>query len=1158
MTGTAETVSERKNPGHLFARTLGMIASQLPDPRAPLTSLTLRGAAPEAFPLLPALLRECGRKELFWIVTPTPDRALRLFEEIRTASNLLGQELDGVLFPEEELLPYDRESPADFIRAERIHALDRISATGGRLDFVVAPVTAVMRHTLPPGLIQSRKRLITTGMEGDPESVVASLLAFGYLRVPKVTAPGEFSVRGALIDLYSTDRRQPVRIEWDDWLIRSIRIFDPASQRSLAPVSSVELLPSHEWIVPEMDTNPNEPDSIWLRNHATTPYPPGIERHVPTFFPDAASPLFHRKDLLLLPYDWPALLARIQDWRHRIEEGWENLPEEDRQFILPPNRAFTAFSSRKEWEEALPCLSLASLSENAEDRILGSLSARIDRAQSWISELDARSKTMKIIVFCRTKGQRDRLKDILDGEGIPVSLALGDPPEDSRRDPVSLISGDLEEGFEACQDGVLVLSDTYLFRKTLSRPAFRSFSTGGQVYRHDHPVFNEGDFVVHLHQGIGRYRGLREVAVGTMTGEFCIIEYLGGDRLYVSVDQMDQVLPYQGPEGIEPKLDRLGGKSWTTTRTRVKKQIEKVSAELVAMYARRKTAQGFSFSGESVLSREFDQAFPYDLTPDQEEAVRAVSLDMESETPMDRLILGDVGFGKTEVAMRAAYRAILDGKQVAVLVPTTLLSLQHHETFRNRFAGFPVRIDSLSRMVSPVDQKKVRERLVRGETDLVIGTTALLSSQVAFRDLGLLIIDEEQRFGVRQKEKLTDRFPHVDRLTLSATPIPRTLQMAMSGLKGISFIMTPPPGRKSIRTAIIRFNRDRVREVIDRELAREGQVFFIHNRVRSIGRWARYLEGLFPEAGVSVAHGQMDEAEIEQVMSRFIRRESRILVSTTIVESGLDIPSANTILINRADLFGIAELYQLRGRVGRSGQQAFSYFIVASENLMTDLAKKRLHTLQEHSGLGSGYQIAMRDLEIRGAGSLLGHQQTGQVAMVGLDLYMEMVEEAILRNTREPDEPEVSRAEPARIEIASEARIPDDYIDHPSERIDFYRRLAHADRLEKIDQVEEEILDRFGPLPRATKTLLSGARIKVLATGTGFSEVSVRDREVLLKERPGLFSQERLSRALDIFGDKIQFLADGTWKIRTTPGALIEDLARFYGPDRLPEKTAVK
>lgn len=1143
-------MADDPSSGHLFQKTLRSVQAQIPLPGQSFTSRTLRGIDREALPFLPALVREAGRKELLWILTSTPDKALRLFEEILTAGFLFDRTLEGVLFPEEEILPYDRESPADFIRAERIHALDRLSNSGS-LDFVVAPVTAIMRRTLPPDLVQRRKRCLRTGQEEDPQSVIESLLSYGYIRVPQVSAPGEFSVRGALLDIYSTDRRKPVRIEWDDFLIRSIRLFDPASQRSVGAVSSVDLLPSHEWIVPDQTGEDSPARSFWLRSHALVPYPPGIERYVPTFFPEACSPLFYRQETLLVPDDWASILGRVQDWKHRISEGWNNASEEEKTWLPPPDKSFLNLLTREDWERTLPCLTVNALAETSDQKILGSIVHRIDRGKSWISEIEERSKTMKVVIFSRTKGQRDRLRDVLEGASLPVTTRLEESLQSEGRAPVTLLIGDLEEGFEAPQDGILVVSDTYLFRKTILRPAFRSFSTSGQVYRRDHPEFHEGDFVVHLHQGIGRYRGLKEVSVGAITGEFCVIEYQGGDRLYVSVDQMDQVLPYQGPEGVEPKLDRLGGKSWSTTRSRVKKQIEKVSAELVDLYARRKTAQGFPFSQESFQSQEFDQAFPYDLTPDQEEAVRAVSLDMESEVPMDRLILGDVGFGKTEVAMRAAYRAILDGKQVAVLVPTTLLALQHHETFRNRFASFPVRIDSLSRMVSAPEQKNVRERLLRGETDIVIGTTALLSTSVSFRDLGLLIIDEEQRFGVRQKEKLTERFPHVDRLTLSATPIPRTLQMAMSGLKGISFIMTPPPGRKSIRTAIINFDRERIREAIDRELAREGQIFFIHNRVRSIGRWARYLDKLFPEAGVCVAHGQMDEKEVESVMSRFIHRQARILISTTIVESGLDIPYANTILINRADLFGIAELYQLRGRVGRGGQQAFAYFIVGSENGMTDLAKKRLQTLQEHSGLGSGYQIAMRDLEIRGAGSLLGHQQTGQVAMVGLDLYLEMVEEAIGHLTKTPEK--IGETEPARVEFSAEARFSGDYIEHPSERIDFYRRLAHAGDLENIDRIEEEIVDRFGPLPRSARNLLSGAKIRVLATRLGFSEVSVRDREALLKERSGFFSKERLARSLDVFGDRVQFQSDGTWKVvRTLPGLLVEDLKRF---DDLTENT---
>ena len=1123
-----------------------------PDERA--VSQEIPGIAREGFALLPGLLRRTGRKEIFWVLTSTPERALRLVEEIRSAPLLLDLEPDVLLFPEEEVLPYERESPADFIRAERIHALDRL-ASSAPPDVVVSPVAAVLRRTLSPPLLTSVRRTLQTGMEEDPQSVVETLLAQGYVRVPQVTAPGEFSVRGALIDLYSTDRRRPVRLEWDDLEIRSIRSFDPNTQRSVEPVASVDLLPSHEWITPASSTL-EAPAREWLDRHLSLPFPPGIERFLPSLFPETAAPVLSRPDIMILVDDWDAVLARSSDWITRIEEGWKGLSPEEKAFLPSPDKAFFLPRSRKEWEEIVPCLTVTEKAPQGLPPLLGPVpSDRIDRQVSFISEIERQPPGCRTVIFCRTRGQLSRIGDILEAAEIPYITSFDPLSAGEGRMPVTLLPGDVEEAFELPLDNLLILSDTWLFKKPVSRPPFRSFSTSTQVYRRDRPTFTDGDYVVHLHQGIGRYRGLQEVSVGATRGEFAVIEYLGGDRFYLSVEQMDQLLPYQGPEGSTPRIDRLGGKSWAQTKSRVRKQVEKISADLVMLYAKRKTAEGFAFSPESILTREFDQSFPYDLTPDQEEAIQAVLSDMESPTPMDRLILGDVGFGKTEVAMRAAIRAVADGKQVAVLVPTTLLALQHHETFKNRFAGFPVRIESLSRMVSSAEQKLVRERLRKGETDIVVGTTALLSSAVEFRDLGLLVIDEEQRFGVRQKENLAARFPNVDRLTLSATPIPRTLQMAMSGLKGISFIMTPPQGRKAIKTAIIRFDRERIREIIDRELAREGQVFFIHNRVSSIARWARYLATLFPEAGVAYAHGQMGEEEIEAVMGKFLRRESRILVSTTIVESGLDIPYANTIVINRADMFGIAELYQLRGRVGRGGQQAYAYFMTPAEEALGDVAKKRLHTLTAHSELGAGYQIAMRDLEIRGAGSLLGHQQTGQVAMVGLDLYLEMVEEAVAAISSETPPP--PGEEPARVEWKTEARIPEDYIEHPSERIDFYRRLAHAGKMDDVVRIEEELIDRFGPLPREARALLTGARIRILATRTGFSEVIIRDRDILMKQRQGALPKEIVGPALDLFGDRLSFQADGSWKIlRTLPLLLLEDLKRLppLAPPARPEE----
>ncbi len=1108
--------------------------------------ILISGIPTEASFLMAGIIRDQIPGRTLWILTANMDRARTLYNEIQSFNAILPDSPDGLLFPEEETLPYEEESPPDLIRAERISALTTLART--RVPFVVTTYPAISRKTLPKRLLSEGISTIATGLVIDRHDLLETLMNLGFFRVPQVTAPGEFSVRGAILDLYTPARPEPVRLEFTDDELTSMKAFDPNTQRSMGPLQSLDLAPGHEWLPPVHRDHLSGLLKDFLSDHQATPLSPGIERHIALFYDDAMSPIDYTADPVLFIEDQNTLQSRISDWQNRIFEAYNQLEEEERVFLPPPDRSFLSSAAENPFSFGtnIPRI-ITTVFQNDPDAppLFSPPSSQIDLKESWIPRLRELTREKRVITFFGSRGQKDRFQEILDNQTIPYTPLSG-LPEASPALPGSIetILGDIGQGIFVEPDQVLLVSDTFLFRKKYDRNRKAPFKTAVATFNRDQIRLTEGEPVVHLQQGIGLYRGLKGIEVGSIPGEFLIIEYRDGDKLYVPVDQIDLIKPWRGPEGSLPKLDRLGGHSWQKTRSRVRKEIEKVSQELVDLYAKRKALPGFAFSQNSLMQAEFENSFPHDLTPDQEEAIQAIQEDMESPTPMDRLILGEVGFGKTEVAMRAAFKAVADGKQVAVLVPTTLLCLQHYETFRERFSGFPIRIAQLSRMISAREQKSLRGDLSEGKIDIIIGTSALLGPQNSFRDLGLLIIDEEQRFGVGHKERLKNKHPSVDVLTLSATPIPRTLQMSLSGLRGISFIMTPPPGRKPIKTAILPFDRHRIREAIDRELARDGQVFFVHNRVSSISRMAHYISSLFPGVPVGTAHGQMENQLMETIMDRFISGHYRILVSTAIVESGIDIPQANTIIINRSDLFGIAELYQLRGRVGRSGQQAYCYFLIPGEGGMTDLAKKRLKTLQDNTELGSGYQIAMRDLEIRGAGSLLGHQQTGHITMVGIDLYMEMVEEAI-QSRVEPDALPVVRETP-RIDLGREARLPEDYVDHPSQRIDFYRRLAHALTISEIDQIESELRDRFGPLPRPARALILGTRIRTMTTKMGISDIRLSDREITLKPSPeSPLSPRNAGKIAAAFPDRIIFHRDGAFTISGPAAGFPDDLRRL-------------
>jgi transcription-repair coupling factor (superfamily II helicase) len=687
-----------------------------------------------------------------------------------------------------------------------------------------------------------------------------------------------------------------------------------------------------------------------------------------------------------------------------------------------------------------------------------------------------RATHRRTVVFLGNTGRADRLADVLREDGLAVGEGT----------PVLTRVGALSHGFEMPEASLAVLADGDVFPEEVHLHP-RGRRRGLRGFLSDFRDLKPGDLVVHEEHGIGRFVGLETLDVGGATREFMVLAYHGGDKLKVPVEAFDRIQKYASAEGARPAIDKLGSGSWEKTKTRVRKAMRDMAKELLKLYAERKARPGHAFTGESPWQHEFEEAFEYEETPDQAQAIADVASDMASPSPMDRLVCGDVGYGKTEVAMRAAMRCVLDGKQVAVLAPTTILAFQHWKTFRKRFAPFPVTVEMISRFRTPREIKSVLAKTAAGGVDVLIGTHRLLSKDVVFRDLGLLVIDEEQRFGVAAKEKLKHLKANVDCLTLSATPIPRTLQMGLSGIRDMSVIETPPRDRLAIQTSIVRFSTDTIAAAIRQEMGRDGQVFLVHNRVESIYSLASLVQRLVPEARVAVAHGQMPEAELEKVMLAFVEGRADVLVATTIVENGLDIPRANTLVVNRADRYGLAQLYQLRGRVGRSDRQAIAYLLVPPDTVLSEIARKRLAAIREFSDLGAGFRIAALDLELRGAGNLLGGEQSGHIQAVGLDLYVKLLEQAILELRGEAPRERARAALNLRLEI----RIPPDYVPETYQRLAIYKRVSQVKDERELEGLRQELRDRYGPLPPELAGLLQFAALRLRAETLAVTQVDL-------------------------------------------------------------------
>ncbi|MFH1924910.1 MAG: transcription-repair coupling factor [Chloroflexota bacterium] len=1074
--------------------------------------------------LIAALNRQWQQPIL--VVTAQPGHAKKLSEQLSAWTSTAVR-----VFPEPDALPYERVTSDATTELERVRVLSMLAncqmgEEPAEPPLIIASAPALMMKTVSYHDFAAACSTIKVGMDIEPYRLLRRWTDSGYQMEGVVEVPGTVSHRGGIIDIYPLTSELPARLEFFGNTVESIRLFAPENQRSLEKIESISVAPATEMLAPlqsrksELERILRSLDLANLNTEAREQYkqeiatllegqrPPNSQFYASLFNQDSLIDYLSRDAILML------------DEPQSIEQAMEELQAEAEQMRmeklgkgeLPRDFPHTYFS----WEEVKEkldnreCLVLTTWGDNEE-------SLRLDfaPAPNYAGQLPSFCRRVKQLIEQKRKvvvvsHQASRLSELLEEEDI-ISVPVSEIKEAPSPGSLTLVQGSLAEGW-------VMNGETYLFTDA---EIFGFVKQRRQVKKHPVPrqkLFVDiapGDYVVHVEHGIAKFTEVRTLRRDGNEREYLVLRYAAGDRLYVPTDQIDRVSRYIGAGDRPPVLSRLGTQEWSRTKQRAKEAAEDLAQELLALYATREVVPGFAFSRDTLWQQEMEASFPYVETPDQMEAQHDVKGDMEKRKPMDRLVCGDVGYGKTEVAIRAAFKAVMDNKQVAVLVPTTVLAQQHYATFRERLDAFPVRIEALSRFKSPGEQNEIIEGMAEGRVDVCIGTHRLLQKDVRFRDLGLLIIDEEQRFGVNHKEYLKKMRREVDVLTLSATPIPRTLHMSLVGVRDMSTMETPPDERLPIKTYVAEYNDRLIREAILRELERDGQVFFVHNRVQSIGLIAQKLETLVPEARFAIAHGRMPEDALETVMADFAQSKSDVLVCTTIIESGLDMPNVNTLIVNQADKFGLTQLYQLRGRVGRGANLAHAYFLYDREKRLTPTAQKRLRTIYEATELGAGFNIAMKDLEIRGAGTLLGTKQSGYITAIGFNLYCRLLAEAVeaqkakLAGVKEEVKP--PRLPTPSINLPLDAYIPEDYVPDLETRLGMYQKLVKVEELGRIDTLAQEFLDRFGALPEEVQNLLYAVRIKLLAATAGIESVATEHGQIVIRRFEGLpFDRQKL------------------------------------------------
>ncbi len=1113
---------------------------------------------------LASLFRRSGRHLL--VVTAGDEDAETLVQDLQfflgrtrffgVDGDAASSEDEVVLFPGWGLLPFEADSPDSGTVGERMRVLYRL-VTGGPC-IIVAPATTAMQLLPPWELFADAVRTMKRGEQLDPDALAEGLASTGYEHASLVTRVGEFSRRGGIIDLFSPAHPLPVRIEFFGETIESIRSFDPETQRSTAGLEQAVALPVREVIVTAAGivnlgarlAGGEQKDREVLAALRSGDLPPGME---------FLAPFLYELDSLTryLPQNSIVVMIEPGDCRKAMEERWKQAEqgraeEAEEERTLPAVEALyrTADSLDRDLA-AFPRIDLTLLaaSDNAQrldTRSSALLGVRMTKmavagetamsAEGTATGLADKIKKWRdrerIVIICGTDDAAKRLQAMFREYGLFISDATS-APADGPPWPVVTMTGRLTTGFSWPSLGLIVITDEEIFGSKVHRP--RQSRSRAAPFLSSFKELRPGDFVVHTDYGVGEYQGLTHLAVDGFETDFLTLRYEPDAKLYVPLYGLDKVQKYTATEGTPPKVDRLGAPTWAKTKERVKKDILVMARELVAIYAAREAMQRTPLAPPDNLYREFEAAFSFEETVDQQKAIEDVLEDMQKPRPMDRLVCGDVGFGKTEVALRAVFKAVEDGYQAAVIVPTTLLADQHYRTFSERLAPFSATVDLLSRFRTKAEQKATLQGLKSGTVDIVIGTHRLLQRDVAFRKLGLLVIDEEHRFGVRHKERIKEMRKMVDVLTLTATPIPRTLHMSLAGIRDLSIIQTPPLDRQAIQVVLARFGKRVIREAIAHELGRSGQVFFVQNRVAGIERMAAYLQNLAPEARIGVAHGQMHEDEIEEVMAKFVAGELNVLVTTTIIESGIDIPNANTIIINRADRFGLAELYQIKGRVGRSRQKAYAYLLTPEEEALSDIARTRLRAIQELSELGAGFRIAAQDLESRGAGNLLGKQQSGHIAAVGIDLCTQMMEEAMAELKGE----EISQEPDTQISLRASAFLPESYIGDMSLRLAAYKEISGAGSDAEIDRIAADLADRYGRPPEPAENLLEIMKVKIAAKAAGVSRIDGgADSVSITFSENARIAPDRVMQLIRRNPGRITLIPEYTLRVKLADGSL--------------------
>jgi len=1153
------------------------MSALIPHPPLPTTPKQRRYWTPPHGSARALLIAESARSHQGLLVAVTRDtqRAHALEAELK----LFAGGLPVLHFPDWETLPYDVFSPHPEVVSQRIATLYQLPSV--KRGVLVVPVATLMQRIAPRAHITGSGLVLSKGQKLDIIAEQRRLEASGYRNVPQVAEPGDFAVRGALIDIFPMGTSEPYRIELFDDEVESIRSFDPETQRSQQQVEKIELLPAREFPLTEAaakDFRGNLRERFPIDVRRCPLYqdmkegvtPGGIEYYLPLFFKQTATLFDYLADDALFVLGEGVAEASEQFWT-QTSERYDQRAHDIERPVLPPAEIYLPPEAlREQLNKRLRVEVVAGDHEHAINT--GTQPApdvplnRKGEEPGTSLQHFMQSYKGRVLIAADSAGRREALIETLATAGMKPantdswSAFLNDASETR----FGIVIAGMEQGFALTKPAITVLTERELYgervRSERDRKRRRGTARDPESIIRDLTELTLGAPIVHVDHGVGRYQGLVSMDVGGMDGEFLTIEYAKGDKLYVPVAQLGLVSRYSGTAPELAPLHSLGGDAWERARRKAAEKVRDVAAELLAIYAQRQARGGESLPIDRQMVEEFGSTFPFEETPDQETAIEAVLNDLAAPRAMDRVICGDVGFGKTEVALRAAFATATAGKQVAVLVPTTLLAQQHYRNFADRFADWPVRVDVLSRFRSTKEVNEALKRLADGQIDVIVGTHKLLQPDIKFKNLGLVIVDEEQRFGVRQKEQLKKLRAEVDLLTMTATPIPRTLNMAMAGLRDLSLIATPPAHRTAVRTFIAAWDPATIREALQRELSRGGQVYFLHNEVESIERTVRELEELVPEARIRIAHGQMPERELEGVMADFHRQRFNVLVCTTIIETGIDIPTANTIIINRADRFGLAQLHQLRGRVGRSHHRAYAYLVVPDRKSITADAQKRLEALASLEELGAGFTLATHDLEIRGAGELLGDEQSGQIQEIGFGLYTELLDRAVraLKSGKIPDF-DLSSEHETEVELHLPALIPDDYLGDVHARLTLYKRIASARSEDELRDLQVEMIDRFGLLPDPTKQLFAVATLKLMATPLGIRKLDfgANGGRIVFRENPEIDPMtiikliQRLPRVYKLDGqDKLKITLDlpgATERIRSAQEVLVVLGARRPG-----------